>query len=497
MPYITSIIAILLLTIANITSVNAENNTSITFLHVNDIYEISPNRDGIGGFSQLSSMIKHERGKNKNTIVTFGGDLLSPSLLSGMTDGKHMIKFMNAIGTDFAVPGNHEFDFGADIFTKRLNESNFPWLAANLSGSDAVIADKLITIDGYKIGIFGLITPDTPDLSSSGEKIKFSGLVDTARLEVEKLQQAGADVIVALTHNDYADDLLLMKVKGINLILGGHDHDPLTLYDGRVLLHKSGSDAQYLGVVTLTIETKKGRKGDYIDVTPSWNMRLVKNIAKDAAVEKMVAGYEFMLDEKLGHVVAKLESLLDSRKAVIRVEETSMGNFISDALRYGVNADIALSNGGGIRGNRQYEAGHELTRKDILSELPFGNVTVLLELSGNDIVSVLEHSLSKIEDKAGRFLQVSGLEFSYDPKAAVGKRIIEILIAGKPINKQKIYKIATNDYIANGGDGFKMLKSAKRLIDASGATLMATMVMDYAEKIKIIDSKIEGRIKVK
>ena len=138
-----------------------------------------------------------------------------------------------------------------------------------------------------------------------------------------------------------------------------------------------------------------------------------------------------------------------------------------------------------------------MTRKDILSELPFGNVTVLLELSGSDIINALEHSLSKIEDKSGRFLQVSGLEFSYDPKATVGERIIKILVDGKSIDKKKIYKIATNDYIANGGDGFKILKSAKRLIDASGAKLMATMVMDYATKIKIIDSKIEGRIKVK
>lgn len=494
MRHIVSIIFIIFL---SSTTAFAENKTSITFLHINDVYEISPNKDGLGGFSQVATLINEERANRKNTFVTFGGDLLSPSLLSGITDGKHMIEFMNKIGTDLAVPGNHEFDFGPEIFDKRLKESNFPWFAANMIGSDAVINNKIIEIDGYKIGFFGLITPETSSLSSSGDSIKFAALLVTAKAQITQLKDKGADVIVALTHNSLTDDRTLMGLKGLNLILGGHDHDPITIYDGRTLLHKSGEDAQYLGVVTLDIERLEGRKGPYVEVTPSWNMRLVKNITKDASVEKMVSSYETMLDSELGQKVATLASSLDSRKAVIRTQETSMGNFLSDAIRSGTNADIGLANGGGIRGSREYEAGHELTRKDILTELPFGNVTVLLEMTGEDIKAVLEHGVSKVEEKAGRFLQVSGLSFTYDSKAGAGSRIVEIIIDGAPIELSKSYKVATNDYIAGGGDGFAMLKDATRLIDASGATLMATMVMDYSEAQKVIDSKEEGRIKIK
>lgn len=475
----------------------AQEKTSLTFLHINDVYEISPNRDGVGGFAQVATMINEERAKNANTLVTFGGDLLSPSLLSGITEGKHMIEFMNKIGTDLAVPGNHEFDFGPEVYAARLKESNFTWLAANLTGSDATIPNKMIEIDGYKIGFFGLITPDTPNLSTTGEYMKFGDLRTNAEAQIALLLDQGADVIVALTHNSFAEDESLMGIKGLSLILGGHDHDPMTLYDGRTLLHKSGEDAEYLGVVTLEIETKEGRKGPYVDVTPSWTMRLVKDVAKNPAVEKMVTDYEAMLDAELGQTVATLSSSLDSRKAVIRTEETSMGNFITDALRVSTYADVALSNGGGIRGNREYEAGHELTRKDVLSELPFGNVTVMLEMTGFDIRDALEHGVSAVEEKAGRFLQVSGLSFTYDPSAVVGSRIVEILMNGKPMNMSKTYKVATNDYIAGGGDGFGMLKKAIRLIDASGATLMATMVMNYAQAHKTIDSMPEGRIKVK
>lgn len=491
------ILSIAFVMLISITFAQAENKTSITFLHLNDVYEISPNRDGIGGFSQVATLIKEERAARPNTFVTFGGDLFSPSLLSGITEGKHMIEFMNKIGTDLAVPGNHEFDFGPQVFEQRLKESNFPWLAANMTGSSSVTANKIVEIDGYNVGFFGLITPDTTDLSSPGANIQFGALKKSAEIQIALLQEKGADVIVALTHNSFAEDQSLMGIKGLNLILGGHDHDPMTLYDGRVLLHKSGEDAQYLGVVTLEIETKEGRKGPYVDVTPSWNMRLVKDIQKNAVVEKMVVEYNNMLDSELGQKVATLANSLDSRKAVIRTQETSMGNFITDALRAGTFADIAITNGGGIRGNTEYEAGHELTRKDVLTELPFGNVTVLLEMSGYDIKAVLEHGVSKVEDKAGRFLQVSGLSFTYDAKAAAGSRIVDVMMDGAAMNLSKTYKVATNDYIAGGGDGFVMLKGASRLIDASGATLMATTVMNYAEANSTVDNKVEGRIKVK
>jgi 2',3'-cyclic-nucleotide 2'-phosphodiesterase (5'-nucleotidase family) len=144
-------------------------------------------------------------------------------------------------------------------------------------------------------------------------------------------------------------------------------------------------------------------------------------------------------------------------------------------MRAGVGADIAITNGGGIRGDRTYDAGTVLTRKDVLTELPFGNVTVLLELSGADVKAALENGVSQVEKGAGRFPQVSGMSFSYDPAASAGARIDAVKIGGKPLDPAAVYRVATNDYMAGGGDGYAVLKKGKALIDASGATYMATM----------------------
>ncbi|MCK5621763.1 MAG: 5'-nucleotidase C-terminal domain-containing protein, partial [Alphaproteobacteria bacterium] len=187
----------------------------------------------------------------------------------------------------------------------------------------------------------------------------------------------------------------------------------------------------------------------------------------------------------------------DTQRASVRTAETNFGNLIADAMRAGVGADIAIANGGGIRGDRTYEAGTVLTRKDVLTELPFGNVTVLLELSGADVLAALENGVSQVEEKAGRFPQVSGLSFTYDPSAAAGSRVVEVMIGGKKLDKAKTYKVATNDYMAGGGDGYAALKKGKVLIDASGATYMATMVMNYIAANAPVSPKVEGRIKTK
>jgi 2',3'-cyclic-nucleotide 2'-phosphodiesterase (5'-nucleotidase family) len=172
-----------------------------------------------------------------------------------------------------------------------------------------------------------------------------------------------------------------------------------------------------------------------------------------------------------------------------------MGNLIADAMRQATGADIALTNGGGIRGNRTYEAGATLTRKDILSELPFGNVTVVISLSGAELWAALENAVSRIEDKAGRFAQVSGMTFINDPVKPRGGRVISATVGGKALERAASYTVATNDYIARGGDGYMAFKGGKLILDAAEATLMASQVMDYITALGTIEPKIEGRIK--
>ncbi len=480
----------------------AAEPTKITFLHTNDVYEISAKR-GQGGFAELMTLLKAERAAAQHSITTFGGDLISPSVMSGLTKGTQMVELMNAVGTDVAVPGNHEFDFGPGIAAQRIGESNFPWLGTNVLGRNGKPAAGMTDVHTVKagdftVGFFGLLDPQTETLSSPGADIRFASVAETAAASVSKLREMGADVIVALTHLDMATDIRLAReVKGIHAILGGHDHDPIVWLAGSVPILKAGYDAHHLGALDLSVEWVESRGKKKLQVVPAWRLTSTAGVAPDPEIKAIVDKHNAKLDEDLNVPVGKVAVLLDSQRASVRTRETNIGNLIADAMRKAVGADITITNGGGIRGDRTYDAGTVLTRKDVLTELPFGNVTVLLELSGADVLAALENGVSQVEDKAGRFPQVSGLDFTYDPAAAAGSRVVEVRIGGKALVRSKTYKVATNDYMAGGGDGYAALKNGKALIDASGATLMATTVMDHIAANAPVAPKVEGRIKAK
>jgi 2',3'-cyclic-nucleotide 2'-phosphodiesterase (5'-nucleotidase family) len=171
-----------------------------------------------------------------------------------------------------------------------------------------------------------------------------------------------------------------------------------------------------------------------------------------------------------------------------------MGNLIADALKAAVGADVALTNGGGIRADKQYQAGQKLTRRDILSEMPFGNTTVLLEVTGAQIKDALENGVSQVRELGGRFPQVSGIVAEVDVKEPVGSRVKSVKINGQPLDPAKTYKLATNDFVARGGDGYRAFANAKSLINVSASQLMASQVIDYVAKAGKVAPKVEGRV---
>jgi 2',3'-cyclic-nucleotide 2'-phosphodiesterase (5'-nucleotidase family) len=360
--------------------------TKITFLHTNDVYEISP-KNGQGGLAELMTLLEAERAAGDHVITTFGGDLFSPSILSGLLEGAQMVDLFNALKVDVAVPGNHEFDFGPEVAAKRIGESKFPWLGTNVLGADGKPAigmaeSHMMTAGDFKVGFFGLLATDTDTLSSPGPDISFAPVVETAKQAVAALQEAGADVIVALTHLEITEDRqLIREVKGINLVLGGHDHDPITFYERGVLIQKAGYDAHYLAAVDLTVDRVEKRGKMVVQVRPAWRMVSTAGVAPEAGVKAIVDDYTTKLDAELGQPVGTTETELDTQRSTVRSQESNFANLIADAIRAGVGADVGLANGGGIRGDRTYDAGTVLTRKDVLTELPFGNVVVLLENS--------------------------------------------------------------------------------------------------------------------
>ena len=217
-------------------------------------------------------------------------------------------------------------------------------------------------------------------------------------------------------------------------------------------------------------------------------------MAPDPKIQPVVARYEARLDQQLAVPVGTASVTLDTRRSIVRTAESNFGDLIADAMRAGVGADVALMNGGGIRGDRTYAPGTVLTRKDIIRELPFGNVVVLIELSGDDLLAALENGVSQIDDGAGRFPQVSGMTLTYDPAKPPGSRIVAVQVGGRPLDRERVYKVATNEYIYGGGDGYAALSRGRPLIDASGATLLASMVIDYIARHGEIAPRLEGRI---
>ncbi|MDQ2102634.1 bifunctional metallophosphatase/5'-nucleotidase [Azospirillum isscasi] len=481
----------------------AAQNGTLTFLHFNDIYEISPVK-GRGGFAPLTTVLKAERERSAGAVTTVGGDFLSPSLLSGTTRGEQMTALFNAMGVDVVTFGNHEFDFGTEVLKARIAESKFPWVGTNVTGPDGKplpgsVVTWTKTVGDIKVGFLGVVTPETAHLSSGGVEATFTNVQAAAALAVKALRDEGANVVVALTHQTIAEDRdLAVKVKGIDLMLGGHDHDPISFYEGSTLILKSGADGHYLGVIDLAVSTKATDKGPATTVLPAgWRFVTTAGAAPDPEIAALVKRYTDQLDTTLAGVIGRTETDLDSRKDVVRSQETTMGNLIADALREGLKADVAITNGGGIRADTLHPAGSPLTRKDIFAEMPFGNVAVLTVLSGGDLLAALEHGVSKVEEKAGRFPQVSGLTFTYDPKLPSGTRVTAATVGGQPLDPGKAYRVATNDYMLKGGDGYAALTRGRTVVDASGAVLMATMVMDYVEARKTVAPKVEGRIVTK
>jgi len=458
--------------------------TKITFLHTNDMGELSA-KEGFGGFPELLTLLKAERKSSPNSITTFGGDLISPSLMSSLSKGAEMIQMMNAIKIDLAVLGNHEFDFGSKITKSRVSESNFIWLGTNVIGIDgeplAGTKTYLIKeIAGYKIGFFGLTTPETAFISSPGESIIFSDIITTARKSVANLKAKGADIIVALTHINLANDILLAKeVKGLHLILGGHDHRIFASVENGVTILQAGSDLRYLGVVNLSVERQEEHGNKYLSVIPSFKIITTAGVPSDPKTSRIVKGFEEKLDEKTNIAIGTTEIRLDTRRAFVRTEPAKFGELVALAMKQKVGSDFGFVNGGNIRGDREYAAKTVITRKDVLKELPFGNVIVLLEISGKNVQQLVEHSVSKIEDHTGRFGHYSGLNYDLDPNKDPGNRVSNININGVPLDPLRIYTIATSNYIAEGGNGFDMLALGKFIIDKYAGTPVGITVIDF------------------
>lgn len=491
------LIAGLMAVAAHSTPVQAET-TDLTFLLTNDIYNVE-NDSGRGGFARLNAVVKAERAKGGNVIFAHAGDLISPALLSGLDQGEHTIVLTNIAPPDIFTPGNHEFDFGEQVFRQRMNEAKFPLFAANLRTRDGAPLpgfrdSEIRTFGGLKVGLVGLTADDSPVKSSPGPNLVFAPTFDTAIARAKDLKAEGADLIVAVAHAKREIDMKLYESGAFDLILSGDDHDLALFYDGHTVLAESMTEANYVVAIDVKAEVNETDGKRRVTWWPGFRVIDTATVTPDPETQLRIDEYRKELDADLAVAIGTSSEPLDSRKAILRTQEAAIGNLVADALRAATQADAAIVNGGGIRGNRQYPAGVQLTRGDIMTELPFGNRTVKLAVTGDMIRAALENGVSDVANAAGRFPQVSGLTFTADLTKPPGQRVDGIMIGDKPLDPAAHYTLATNDYMAGGGDGYVALEAGTTLLGARDGKLMANDVMAYIAARKTVAPKVEGRI---
>lgn len=472
----------------------------VTILHANDTYQFTPVDGGKrGGLARVMTIKKRTLEENPNTIFTLGGDTLSPSVETRTYRGKQMIDAWNAIGIDYSVFGNHEFDIKKPELLERIKESDFKWLGANVVEAKtrkpfANLPPYMIReIDGVKIGFIGLLLPETKETSSIDDSLAVTDYCALAKKLVPKMRRNGAHVIVGLTHMFMAQDKKLTACEKFDLILGGHEHTLLQSSANGTPIFKMTADAREVGKFDLYIDKATGKM-----VSMDWQVIPVTDAVPDAPeFAPVVAKYKDLL-EQLAVVVGATAVPLDALSHSVRTKETDIGNFIADAYREAVNADVALVNGGSIRADLSYNPS-PLTKRDVLSMLPFNNPIVKVELSGKLLMEILEHSVARSaeDSEPGRFPQISGMKFKFDASKLPGQRVAEASVGGQPVDPNKKYSLATSDFlVSRGGDGYTMFKEAKVLIAADKAP-KDSEVFEAAIKNSpnaTIAPKVEGRI---
>ena len=470
----------------------------ITLLQVNDLYVMEPVDGGRrGGLARLATMVKRIRRENPATVVALAGDLISPSAVSTLLRGEHMIAGMNAVGLDVATFGNHEFDFGPSVLRERMRESAFTWTSANVldrrSGAPfgGVPAEVRLTLAGVRVGIFGLTTPDTAHNSKAGEEVEFRDPIAAGRAVSGEMRKSGVQLVVAVTHQDMAADRALAAAPGVevDVILGGHEHDPLVYEEARTLITKAGSDARYLVQVDLWFGAD-GRMRER-----SWAFHEVSaRIPDDPDVARLVAAYNERIGRELDTVVGRTTTPLEARRSPLRTRETNLGDYIADAMRAHLGTDVALMNGGGIRSDRIVPPG-PLTRRDLASLVPFSNVVVVVEMTGRRLREAVEHGLADREREGGGFLQVSGLTLTFDPPRPAGERIVSAEVGGAPLDAERRYRVAVVDFIARGGGGVTAFRDAKVVVNESNGPLLSEVVQQAVAKAGTIAPEVDGRIR--
>lgn len=450
-------------------------------IHFNDVYNIEPgSREPVGGAARFIAKVRSY--SHLKPLILFSGDAFNPSTMSTVTRGAQMPPVLNACGVMCSVLGNHDLDHSVERFLELQAQCDFPWIVSNCHEKSTErplfgLQDRfVIEHEGHKVGMVGLIEEEwLATLSAVDEEdVNYYDFVEVASRIAKELREDGCDLVIALTHmRQPNDERLAREAEGIDLILGGHDHHYEVLEVNGITICKSGTDfREGTGI--------KVHFGDGRPTVQHERFEVKFDMPEDDEGRRIVAKWHDEVGAKMDQVIGETEVPLDARFTSIRTRETNIGNFVCDLCREDLGADVYLLNSGTLRADQVIPPG-ELRLRDLTALLPMADQSVLLSLSGEHILAALENGVSQYPRLEGRFPQVSGVRFEFDPEAEPGRRVVRdsVLIGGEPIDLRKSYKVGTKAYLAKGKDGYTMLPHGTELVDEENGPVLPTTLRNH------------------
>ncbi len=520
-----SILAILVLFVLVLGVVGAQDTYELTIMHTNDVHgHHEPQRNGDGGAARQATVVQQIRAEGGNSMLLDAGDRFTGTLFHVQHRGQDSVQIMNAIGYDAFVLGNHEFNEGSEKLAEFVQALDMPTVSANIDFSadpylaGLVAPSIVLDVGGESIGIIGLTTPETVILNLPSKDLVFhENLAEITQEQVDSLSAQGINKIVVLSHLGYAPDLeVAQAVSGVDIVVGGHTNTFLSnTYAGAlgeyptVLESASGEPVLVVQADTKTIYL--GRldvEFDGAGILTDWDgdaILLSRYISPDPAVSELIAELAAPIAELTSQPVGETSvALTGTSPRLCRIEECLLGNVITNAMLENTGADIVIQNGGGIRADIAQGA---VSLGDVLNVLPFGNLISTLELTGADVLAALENGVSQVavddsgnplvDGAAGRFPQVAGMRYTFDATQEAGSRIVsaEVMSDGEfsALDPEAVYRVATNDYMRSGGDGYAILVTNAMNPYDQGSPL-DQVVADYIAANSPLSAALEGRI---
>jgi 2',3'-cyclic-nucleotide 2'-phosphodiesterase (5'-nucleotidase family) len=490
---------------------DADGGTTINILHTNDSHGrvfADKNNSGMIGIDKIASI----KDSTANSLLVDAGDTIHGLPIANTTQGSNVVELMNLAGYDVMTPGNHDFNYGSGKLKEYAvtNTINFDIISSNIFNKNDkslfLPSTSVKTIDGVKIGFFGLTTTETPTVTNpvNVESLEFRNYHESAKSAIAVLKEQKVDIIVGLAHvsRPYVEALAKELKDDVDVFIDGHDHLSTNVIVDGVLIASSGQYEENLGQVTITVDNNN----QIISKTAGLIKKAdTKDIVQDAGVNAKATSLMSVVNELFSIIIGKSEVKLDSSrgdttvnpiKYGVRNSETALGNLVADAMRITLGADIALTNGGGLRAN--IEIG-DITKGDLNSVLPFGNYGVVKKVTPKQLKEILENGLSKYPAAAGQFPQISGMKVEFNPNTTALSRVTKITIGSAVLNltdDKTTYKLATNDFMASGGDGYTVIKNLETVTEGDSLDVLFENYVKSLENATITANiaKVEGRI---